>query len=183
MVLADMLFAEGLRVVHGLGYDWTARKIWPLLREASAHMGQQLLTRADHPAPSSSDSEGSDGSYGGWALNLPFLRALLSANMLFVLLGDEKEWRELIGASEAAEAAFAVYKRKFAPFFVADYEWTDRNGACVRTPLPPHPLYAPLPAAAVQPLTWGSRLALRHGGPLSRGCATRSAFRASTSRA
>lgn len=133
MVLADMLFAEGLRVVHGLGYDWTARKIWPLLREASAHTGQQLLTRTEHPAPGNSDSESSSaGGYGGWSLNLPFLRALLSANMRFVLLGDEREWRELIGASEAAEVAFAVYKRKFAPFFVADYEWTDRNGACVR---------------------------------------------------
>ena len=124
MVLADMLFAEGLRVVHGIEYDWTARKIWPLLREAKAHTGQELIVRVV-------DGEGGGGS-AEWALNVQLLRSLLYANMRYVLLGDESEWRALIGDTTTAAAAFAVYKRKFAPFFVADFEWTDRNGELLR---------------------------------------------------
>jgi hypothetical protein len=106
MVLADMLYADGLRR-QGVPYDWGARRIWPLLRAAELHTGQTLL--------------------GAAGVDVRFLRALLAANVAFALRGDAAPWRALVGA--AGEAAFAAFEAKYAPFFVADFAWTAANVA------------------------------------------------------
>jgi len=151
MVLADMLFVEGLRKIHGVAYSWADRKIYPLLAATMAHTGEQLLVRvggADAaaaaaagtvvPAPSAGSGEAAAAapaadspaeSADDWQLNVPLLKRLLHANAAFCLRGDEAPWRGLMGCdtNPDAAAAFQTYKTKFAPFFVADYVWTAKN--------------------------------------------------------
>ena len=104
MVLADMLYAEGLRR-QGVAYDWAKRKIWPLLAAAEAHTGRSLL--------------------GGAALDTALLHDLIAANAAFALCGDAGPYAALVGPEGAG--ALAAYKGKYAPFFVADYAWTAAN--------------------------------------------------------
>jgi len=104
-----MLYVEGLRTIHSTAYDWGARKIHPLLQAAEAQHGTRLLTR-------------DAGDARGWRLNGGLLRSLLEANVAFCLKGDEAPWHAAIGSGPAAAAAWAAFKRKYAPFFVADYE-------------------------------------------------------------
>lgn len=111
-------YVEGLRTIHKVEYDWTARKIHPLLVAAEAHTGQKLLTprAADAGAAAGSRAVASD-----WVLNDAFLKAMLRANVDFCIKGDESGWRALIGTTDTAAAVFSTYQRKYAPFFVADY--------------------------------------------------------------
>jgi hypothetical protein len=149
MVLADMLFVEGLRKMHGVAYSWADRKIYPLLAATMAHTGEQLLVRVEGAdatgetagLASAAPSGGSVGAAGAgaadtaaetaddWRLNVPLLKRLLHANAAFCLRGDEVPWRGLMGCdtNPDAAAAFQTYKTKFAPFFVADYVWTAKN--------------------------------------------------------
>jgi hypothetical protein len=151
MVLADMLFVEGLRKIHGVAYSWADRKIYPLLAATMAHTGEQLLVRVEGTesaagetagvaaaAPSGGSGEAAAAapaadtaaeSADEWQLNVPLLKRLLHANAAFCLRGDEALWRGLMGCdtNPDAAAAFQTYKTKFAPFFVADYVWTAKN--------------------------------------------------------
>lgn len=106
MIMADQLYVEGLRLIHGVDYDWKLRKIHPLLVHAEEHTGEKLLVRAaEAPAPTPGSSE-------GWAVNAPFLHRLIAANVAFCLRGDESRWRDLMGTATRpdAEAAFTAYK-------------------------------------------------------------------------
>jgi hypothetical protein len=108
MVLADMLYAEGLRR-QGVAYDYGKRRIWPLLAAAEAHTGRSLLGAA------------------GDALDCGLLHDLIAANAAFALCGDAAPYEALVGAAGAP--ALDAYKAKYAPFFVADYAWTAANVA------------------------------------------------------
>jgi hypothetical protein len=121
MVLADVLFVEGLRVVGGLTYDWRARAIWPLFEAARDGTHQRLL-RGELCCVDGVDAV-------RYTLNLPLLVRMLHANVRYVLLGDEAPWRALVGSSPRGAAAWEAFKRKYAPYFVADWDWTVSNAA------------------------------------------------------
>jgi len=121
LVLADYVFVDALvrdRVnlpAEFRDYDFGARRIWPLF---------DALKRPVHEA-------------SGWSLNerVLNLRALLYANVRFVLCGDGVPFQKLIdeatkGNSEqkaSAEAHLEAYRIKYVPFFSEDYRWTIRN--------------------------------------------------------
>jgi len=110
MVLADMLYAEGMRR-QGVEYDYTKRRIWPLLAATEAHTGRTLLGGPSGPS--------------GSTLDLDLLHDLISANCAFALCGDPGPYAALVG--QAGAEKLASFKAKYAPFFVADYAWTSAN--------------------------------------------------------
>jgi len=117
MVVADMLYVEGLRKIHSVDYDWSARRIHPLLPLAEATTGKQLLSQ--------------DAAGGSWRVDGSLLRSLLYANVAYCLRGDDAPWRELLGGG-AGDAAWAAFDLKYRRFFVADYVWTARNYDAMR---------------------------------------------------
>lgn len=119
MMVADVLFVEGLRKIHGMQYDWSQRRIHPLLPLAEATTGKQLLSQQR-------------GAGGRWQVDGSLLRSLMHANVAFCLRGDEAPWRSLLGRGPTSDAVWLAFKRKYAPFMVADYEWTARNYDCMR---------------------------------------------------
>jgi adenylate kinase len=116
MVLADMLYADGLRR-QGVDYDYTRRRIWPLLAATEAHTGRSLL--------------------GSGQLNLELLHDLLSANAAFALCGNAAPYEALVGP--AGLEALGRYKAKVS-------HWLTRAAAaCAQclTHLPPLPIPFP----------------------------------------
>lgn len=55
------------------------------------------------------------------------LRRLLWANVRFVLHGDDGGYRELLDGRSTSN--LELFREKYAPFFVEDFRWTDRNYA------------------------------------------------------
>lgn len=97
LVLADMLFVDNLRKV-GLEYDWSKRKIYPLLEALNLDPG------------STTD-----------------LRTLLHANMRYALFGDDSEFRAHLNPTPGALGALDDYKAKYSRFFAEDWRWTAAN--------------------------------------------------------
>lgn len=103
LVLADMLFVDAL-ARSGEDYDWTTRRIHPLF----------LDTGVDLSDPARFKDE---------------LRRLLRANVRFVLRGDDAGYRALLAESGKSTASLERFREKYAPFFVEDFRWTERNHA------------------------------------------------------
>jgi adenylate kinase len=97
LVLADMIFVDNLRK-SGVDYDWSKRKIYPLLQALDL----------DPALPGD-------------------LRALLHANMRYALFGDDNEYRAHLQPVPDALMALEDYKAKYSRFFAEDWRWTVSN--------------------------------------------------------
>jgi adenylate kinase len=97
LVLADMLFVDGLKQ-SGIDYDWAKRKIYPLYQQLD--LPHEPVAR---------------------------LRALLHANMIYALFGDESEFLALLRPGPDGLAALDDYKQKYGRFFAEDWRWTTAN--------------------------------------------------------
>eukprot|EP00746_Dinoflagellata_sp_MGD_P028093 gnl/MRDRNA2_/MRDRNA2_16638_c0_seq1.p1 gnl/MRDRNA2_/MRDRNA2_16638_c0~~gnl/MRDRNA2_/MRDRNA2_16638_c0_seq1.p1 ORF type:complete len:550 (-),score=74.07 gnl/MRDRNA2_/MRDRNA2_16638_c0_seq1:125-1774(-) len=116
MIFADMLFVETLRR-SGYQYDWTKRKINPLL----------LATGLDPFEAADKNAFFSD------------FRTLLEANVAYCLLGDNSKWLTLVknnphgsgldSADGTSCKALDEFCYTYMPFFVEDYNWTSANHA------------------------------------------------------
>ncbi len=101
MVLADMFFVDALRK-SGIEYDYTKRKIYPVLLE----------TGIDFSNP--------DSRVGN-------LKRLIRANAAYLMRGDDSLYREMIRANGGKLEVLEDFKKKYKPFFVEDFRWTERN--------------------------------------------------------
>lgn len=118
LVFADMLFVETLRR-SGYEYDWTKRKIHPLLVATGV-------------VPFDANSR---------EAFLDCFKRLLEANVEYCLTGRADKFLELIRANNALDtepdsagaftgcSALDNFKEKYMPFFVEDYRWTSANYA------------------------------------------------------
>ena len=97
LVLADMVFVDNLRQA-GIEYDWSKRKIHPLL----AALDLNTMSMTD-------------------------LRTLLHANMRYALFGDDSEFRWHLKPALEAASALEAYKEKYSRFFAEDWRWTAAN--------------------------------------------------------
>jgi hypothetical protein len=97
LVLADMVFVDNLRKAD-VEYDWSKRKIHPLL-EALA-LDPMLMND---------------------------LRTLLHANMRYALFGDDSEFLAHLKPVPEAATALEAYKDKYSRFFAEDWRWTAAN--------------------------------------------------------
>ncbi|CAK9022325.1 unnamed protein product [Durusdinium trenchii] len=108
MVFADMLFVETLRL-SGYSYDWSKRKIHPLLVETGVK------------------------PFEGLSHFFTEFQKLLEANVEYCLMGSTQKYLDLIqrnrGQLEAgqSQAVLEEFKAKYMPFFVEDYRWTSAN--------------------------------------------------------
>lgn len=93
LILADMLSID-ISGLDGTGYNTSARKAYPLLKSMNLN-----------------------------PRNLDDLKALLYANSVYCLLGDDSEFRTLGAAGEELEE----YKSKYGIFFSVDSQWNKRN--------------------------------------------------------
>ncbi len=107
MVTTDMLFVDAVKR-GGFVYDYGKRLIYPLF-------------------------EATGLSFADPAQRWNTLRQLLRANVAYCVRGDDASWRALLAGSVDANpssmAALEAFKRKYEPFFVEDYRWTDHNYA------------------------------------------------------
>jgi hypothetical protein len=97
LVLADMVFVDNLRKA-GIEYDWSKRKIHPLLEALNLN-----------------------------SLSTNDLRTLLHANMRYALFGDDSEFRARLKPEPEALVALEGYKAKYSRFFAEDWRWTASN--------------------------------------------------------
>lgn len=97
LVLADMIFVDNLRK-SGIDYDWSKRKIYPLLEALNLN-----------------------------PLWMSDLRTLLHANMRYALFGDDSELRARLKPGPEALVALEEYKMKYSRFFAEDWRWTAAN--------------------------------------------------------
>ncbi|CAK9000760.1 unnamed protein product [Durusdinium trenchii] len=108
MVFADMLFVETLRL-SGYSYDWSKRKIHPLLVETGVKPFEGSLSHF-----------------------FTEFQKLLEANVEYCLMGSTQKYLDLIqrnrGQLEAGQSqVLEEFKAKYMPFFVEDYRWTSAN--------------------------------------------------------
>lgn len=95
LVLADMLFISLLKDSN-IEYDYNKRKIYPLFENMKFEITQD---------------------------NLPQIKQLLWANVLFAVLGQDEPLKVLV----KNDIVFEAYKNKYQRFFQEDYEWTSHN--------------------------------------------------------
>lgn len=97
LVLADMVFVDNLRKA-GIEYDWSKRKIHPLLDAVDLN-----------------------------TMSMTDLRILLHANMRYALFGDDSEFRARLKPGPNAASVLEDYKEKYSRFFAEDWRWTAAN--------------------------------------------------------
>lgn len=97
LVLADMIFVDNLRKA-GVEYDWSKRKIYPLLEALDLN-----------------------------TMSMDDLRTLLHANMRYGLFGDDSEFLAHLKPEPEALFALEEYKAKYGRFFAEDWRWTAAN--------------------------------------------------------
>lgn len=95
IVMADFLFIDVLKK-SGIQYDFEKRKIYPLFKNLNIDVSLQSLSK---------------------------IKEVLYKNALFVLMGNEKELKDLV----KDDINFEKYKEKYQPFFTEDYVWTNNN--------------------------------------------------------
>ncbi len=93
LILADMLSID-ISGLDSSGYNTSARKAYPLLKSMNLN-----------------------------PRNLDDLKALLYANSIYCLLGDDSEFRKLGAGEEELEE----YKSKYGIFFSVDSQWNKKN--------------------------------------------------------
>lgn len=95
IVMADFLFIDVLKK-SGIEYDFEKRKIYPLFKNLNIDVSLSSLSK---------------------------IKEVLYKNALFVLMGNEKELKNLV----KDDINFEKYKEKYQPFFTEDYIWTNNN--------------------------------------------------------
>lgn len=95
IIMADFLFIDVLKK-SGVEYDFDKRKIYPLFKNLNIDVN---------------------------LLSLSKIKEILYKNALFVLMGNEKELKDLV----KDDINFEKYKEKYQPFFTEDYVWTNNN--------------------------------------------------------
>lgn len=108
IVLADMLFVWGL-IASGTPYpSCNQRQIYPLFQDFKidfeSNQGKDMFLQ---------------------------LEPILSANVRYVLTGDDSDLRKLIKTQPFNDTNLQAYKAKYEKFFTADYKWTIRNYECM----------------------------------------------------
>jgi hypothetical protein len=98
-----MAFIDTLKRT-GVTYDFTARKIYPLFSDLGLSLSDPA-TRVQN------------------------LKQIIRANYLYCLRGDPSVYRDLLAQNGATEENLDAFIRKFAPFFVEDFSWTEVGGA------------------------------------------------------
>lgn len=95
IIMADFLFIDVLKK-SGIEYDFEKRKIYPLFKNLNIDVSLSSLSK---------------------------IKEVLYKNALFVLMGNEKELKNLVND----DINFEKYKEKYQPFFTEDYVWTNNN--------------------------------------------------------
>jgi len=121
MVFADMLFVDSLKLA-GYEYDWTKRRIHPLLEDTGQSPFGGLREGGDLRGPAAR------------ATFFSAFRKLLEANVDYCLLGQSDLYTELIQAHRGPDflqdgtcPSLEAFKQRYMPFFVEDYRWTSKN--------------------------------------------------------
>ena len=121
LVFADMLFVDTLKRCNTYEYNWSKRKIHPLL----------VATGLD-PFRSTNGQDQVQTFFQDFKL-------LLQANVQYCLLGDDSTYMNLIQQAGVVPVythektgkvtcdAMEQFKAKYMPFFVEDYNWTECN--------------------------------------------------------
>ena len=100
MTLADMLLVDGLSK-SGVEYDFSKRRIYPLFQNLNIDLSE----------PST---------------RLVNLKKIIYANYKYCLLGDDSMYAEMLPQGRETPSLIE-FKKKFSPFFVEDFRWTERN--------------------------------------------------------
>ena len=100
MALADMLLIDAL-AKSGVTYDFDKRRIYPLFRDLNIDLSDSR-TRADN------------------------LKRVIHANYRYCLLGDDSTYVAMLGRGKDTPSLIE-FKKKFSPFFVEDFRWTEHN--------------------------------------------------------
>ncbi|CAF1249383.1 unnamed protein product [Rotaria magnacalcarata] len=100
MALADMLLVDAL-VKSGVEYDFDKRRIYPLFRDLHLTFDDSK-TRIDN------------------------LKRVIHANYKYCLMGDDSFYVEMLSAGRDTPSLIE-FKKKFCPFFVEDFRWTEHN--------------------------------------------------------
>lgn len=113
MVLADMLYADGL-VKSGVPRSCVDSRIYPLF--------ECIKAAQNIPDPAQMSGEA----------KMAFIRKLLFANVTYALLGDDSEWRTLLTQADGTIKAehlkcLEAYTGHFGKFFIGDNAWTRAN--------------------------------------------------------
>lgn len=101
LVWADMLFVDA-QVRDGLSYDFSKRKIYPLFTD----LGIDFTDKANF---------------------LRNLKTLLRASVAYTLEGDDSHFRRMLENNGKGTENLEAFKKKYMPFFVEDFRWTERN--------------------------------------------------------
>jgi hypothetical protein len=107
IILADMLFVWGLITSKTSYPTCDQRQIYPLFRDFKI----DFIPRTHSDVFSQ-------------------LERILSANVRYVLTGDDCDLRNLLKVP--TEENLIAYKAKYSKFFAADYRWTIRNYECMQ---------------------------------------------------
>ena len=113
MVLADMLYADGL-VKSGVPRACVDSRIYPLFE----------CIKAAQNIPQSTQMSGET--------KRAFIQNLLFANVTYALLGDDSEWKKLLTQADGTIKAehlkcLETYTSHFGKFFIGDNAWTRAN--------------------------------------------------------
>ncbi|CAF1163146.1 unnamed protein product [Adineta ricciae] len=100
MALADMLLIDAL-AKSGVQYDFNKRRIYPLFCDLNID-----LMDSNH--------------------RIDNLKRLIQANYRYCLRGDDSIYVRMLPQGENTPS-LVEFKKKFAPFFVEDYRWTEHN--------------------------------------------------------
>ncbi len=106
IILADMLFIWGLTASGTTYLTCDQRQIYPLFRDFKIDFNCKSADLFSQLEP------------------------ILSANVLYVITGDDSALRKLLRSD--TDANLTAYKTKYSKFFAADYHWTIRNYECMQ---------------------------------------------------
>lgn len=105
IMLADGVFVDSLRR-SGVEYDFNERRIYPIVCDTGLDL---------------SNCESDRDGY------VDYLKHLFKASVDFTVKGDHSAFKSMLRNHGADDTNWVLYRNKFHPFFVSDYQWTAHN--------------------------------------------------------